>query len=89
MDQMITDLHDIFQTYRRPDYKFPNSEKSFECRSIIFGTVTMNMDSLSLSGLRPTAPFPGLSIKNVSWELQEIKSPVWYDSRSGPDGRPP
>jgi hypothetical protein len=89
MDQIITDLHELLRSYRSPDYKCPNSEKSFECRNILYGTLAIKMDSLSLSDPRPTAPFPGLSIDDVSWELQEIRNPVWYDSLSGPDGKPP
>lgn len=89
MGQMITDLHELLQTYRSPYYKCSNSEKSYECRNVLFGTLAMKMDSLGLSDPRPTAPFHGMSIKDLAWELQEIRNPVWYTSRAGPDGQPP
>ncbi|EDN09148.1 predicted protein [Histoplasma mississippiense (nom. inval.)] len=56
---------------------------SFECRSIMYGALTLEMQSNELYSPKPEAPFPGLSYNGLVQRVLSFKSPKWYRSPSG------
>ncbi|KAJ5193344.1 hypothetical protein N7449_009486 [Penicillium cf. viridicatum] len=53
---------------------------SFECSSIMYGALTMNMGSIHLLSPKPAAPFPSLNYNDLTQKVLSFTSPEWYDS---------
>lgn len=51
---------------------------SFECRSIMYGALTTNMQSNNLLLPKPEAPFPGLNYNYLVQKVLEFTSPEWH-----------
>ncbi|KAJ5523226.1 hypothetical protein N7513_012770 [Penicillium frequentans] len=55
---------------------------SFECRSIMYGSLTKHMQSSNLLLPKPEAPFQGLNHEHLVQKAMSFTSPVWFDSAS-------
>lgn len=55
----------------------------FECRSIMYGALTLQMQSVKLLSPKPEAPFPDLSYNYLVRMAMAFTSPAWHD-RSSP-----
>ncbi|KAJ5882820.1 uncharacterized protein N7473_011082 [Penicillium subrubescens] len=54
----------------------------FECRSIMYGALTMQMQSNNLLSPEKKGPFPNLNYRSLVQGVKAFKSPEWYDSSS-------
>jgi hypothetical protein len=54
----------------------------FECRSIMYGALTMQMQSSNLLLPKPETPFPNLNYNSLVRRVLAFTSPAWYDSSS-------
>ncbi|KAJ5424577.1 hypothetical protein N7445_010550 [Penicillium cf. griseofulvum] len=54
----------------------------FECRSFMYGTLSMQMQSNNLLSPRPKAPFLNLNYSDLVKTVLAFKSPRWYDSNT-------
>ncbi|KAJ5155640.1 hypothetical protein N7492_008443 [Penicillium capsulatum] len=54
----------------------------FECRSIMYGALTLQMQSSNLLSPKPEAPFPNLDYNCLVQWVMAFRSPGWYDSPS-------
>lgn len=52
----------------------------FECRSIMYGALTIQSNDLLLP--KPECPFPNLNYKSLVQRVMAFQSPAWYDSPS-------
>ncbi|OKL63247.1 hypothetical protein UA08_01841 [Talaromyces atroroseus] len=50
---------------------------SYECRSIMYGALTKQMQSNDLLSPRPVTPFPGVSYKQLVQKVSGFRSPQW------------
>jgi hypothetical protein len=50
----------------------------FECKSIMYGALTIQIRSSQLLSPTPETPFPGLSYKDLVREVISFISPQWY-----------
>ncbi|KAJ5903149.1 hypothetical protein N7504_005532 [Penicillium tannophilum] len=55
---------------------------SFECRSIMYGSLTKHMQSSNLLLPKPEAPFPGLNYGHLVQKAMSFTSPKWFESAS-------
>ncbi|KAL2803057.1 hypothetical protein BJX63DRAFT_440444 [Aspergillus granulosus] len=55
---------------------------SFECKSIMYGALTMQMQSNALLSPKPTPPFPNLNYKTLVQGVLSFTSPLWCSSKS-------
>ncbi|KAJ5183240.1 hypothetical protein N7492_000856 [Penicillium capsulatum] len=51
----------------------------FECRSIMYGALTLQMQSVKLLSPKPEAPFPDLSYNYLVRMAMAFTSPAWHD----------
>ncbi|KAJ5465264.1 uncharacterized protein N7458_000950, partial [Penicillium daleae] len=56
---------------------------SFECRSIMYGALTKQMQSNELLSPMPVTPFTGLSYQGLAQKVRSFKSPQWRSSSPG------
>ncbi|CRG92731.1 hypothetical protein PISL3812_09797 [Talaromyces islandicus] len=56
----------------------------YECRSIMYGALTKEMQSNDLLSPLPTSPFPGKNYQQLAQKVSKFKSPQWtaWTSRS-------
>jgi hypothetical protein len=54
----------------------------FECRSFMYGTLTMQMQSSNLLSPKPKAPFLNLNYNDLVQTVLAFKSPRWYGSNT-------
>ncbi|KAJ6168690.1 hypothetical protein N7497_001533 [Penicillium chrysogenum] len=54
----------------------------FECRSFMYGTLSMQMQSSNLLSPRPKAPFLNLNYNDLVQTVLAFKSPRWYGSNT-------
>lgn len=59
-------------------YLTGNKGCGFECKSIMHGALTMQIQS-SLPSPRPAAPFSGLVYRDLVQKVLSFRSPQWYD----------
>lgn len=52
----------------------------FECKSIMYGALTLQIRSRHLLSPTPVSPFPGISYRNLIQEVLSFRSPRWYES---------
>lgn len=55
---------------------------SFECRSIMYGALTQEMESNGLLSPEFMHPFPGTNYNELVRKVRSFNSPQWYDSPS-------
>jgi hypothetical protein len=55
----------------------------FECRSIMYGALTVGMESSNLLSPKPVAPFPNLNYNRLARKIMAFKSPRWHEITSG------
>lgn len=54
---------------------------SFECQSIMYGALTLQMQSNALLAPIPIAPYPNLNYKTLVQEVLSFTPPQWYGSK--------
>jgi hypothetical protein len=59
----------------------------FECKSIMYGALTIQIRSSQLLSPTPETPFPGLGYKDLVREVLSFTSPRWYGASSDPAKR--
>ncbi|CAI7575171.1 unnamed protein product [Penicillium viridicatum] len=59
---------------------------SFECSSIMYGALTIHMESIGILPPKPAGPFPNLSYNDLTRKVSSFTSPQWYDRSSGYSG---
>ncbi|KAJ6092676.1 hypothetical protein N7486_007965 [Penicillium sp. IBT 16267x] len=52
----------------------------FECRALMYGALTMRMESIHLLSPKPETPFLGLNHSSLVQKVMEFTSPRWYDA---------
>jgi hypothetical protein len=52
----------------------------FECKSIMYGALILQIRSSSLLSPTPATPFPGISYKSLIQEVSSFRSPRWFES---------
>ncbi|CAG8127087.1 unnamed protein product [Penicillium nalgiovense] len=57
----------------------------FECRAILYGALTMQMQSSQLLSPKPAAPFPRLDYKVLRSKILSFKSPKWSNCNQARD----
>ncbi len=78
---IVSRLQDLLDEYGNPSYQCPTGYHSFECGSILYGSLSRQMKLAGLLMNSSTASCYGLGFWETYTKLQDIKSPVWYDCR--------
>ncbi|KAJ5654534.1 hypothetical protein N7490_001537 [Penicillium lividum] len=81
LDSLFTLLHETRNA-------FMNGTRGccFECCSIMYGALTMQMQSNNLLSPKPETPFPNLSYHSLVQRVLAFKSPRWCGSFTGYSG---
>lgn len=78
-EKAINDL--IVQLYETRDaFLYGSLGCCFECRSIMHGALTLQMQSSNLLSPKPETPFPNLNYGILIQSVIAFRSPQWYDS---------
>ena len=72
IDRIISALDDLLDHFKSDDMHC-----SFECDSILLGTLTKEMKSKELSGQHLRPQFLGLSYEDAVDKVKNIRSPSW------------
>ncbi|KUM59959.1 hypothetical protein ACN42_g7184 [Penicillium freii] len=59
---------------------------SFECSSIMYGALTIHMESIDILSPKRAARFPNLNYNDLTQKVLSFTSPQWYDLSSGDSG---
>lgn len=62
------------------DFLSGNQGCGFECKSIMYGALSLQIRSSHLLSPTPVTPFPCISYRNLIQELLSFISPRWYES---------
>ena len=73
IDRIISALDDLLDYFKSDDVHC-----SFECDSILLGTLTKEMKSKELSSQHLRPQFLGLSYEDAVDKVKNIRSPNWY-----------
>lgn len=72
IDQIISVLHQTLE-----DLKVPDIKCSFECDSILLGSLTKELILRGILEPRPSSPFSGYSVERLCESVRNIRSPDW------------
>ena len=75
IDHTIASLHNLLS-----DLTIGEEKCTFECSSILLGTLTKEIESKQLCS---SMELGSLSLAGITKALQTIRSPTWYDIRQG------
>lgn len=75
IDQIISVLHQTLE-----DLKVPDIKCSFECDSILLGSLTKELILRGILEPRPSSPFLGYSVERLCESVRNIRSPNWMDN---------
>ncbi|KAJ5708572.1 hypothetical protein N7488_008373 [Penicillium malachiteum] len=75
IDNLITFIHETRDAFMHSDRGC-----CFECRSIMYGALTMNMHSNNLLAPKPETPFLNLTYHSLVQRVLKFTSPKWYFS---------
>ncbi|KAJ5731576.1 uncharacterized protein N7483_006084 [Penicillium malachiteum] len=78
IDNLITLLHET-----RDAFIHGTRGCCFECRSIMYGALTIHMNSYDLLSPKPEAPFMNLTYHSLVQRVLAFQSPQWYSPLSG------
>ncbi|KAF2026285.1 hypothetical protein EK21DRAFT_103357 [Setomelanomma holmii] len=78
IESVVSQLHDLLDTYRSSKYECPDgTNNSFQCGAIMLGALTKQLDGMALLSPRLEVPFPGLSFAALCTKAKSMKSPAW------------
>ncbi|KAK2602753.1 hypothetical protein N8I77_009260 [Diaporthe amygdali] len=72
VQSILSSFHDLLEYFCTRDCC------SFECSSILLGSLYKEMIAKGILSPRPAPPFLGISIKEMSLLAREMRSPDWY-----------
>jgi hypothetical protein len=77
---IIGQLHELVEKYRSSSYKCPqDGDWSFDCGSLLLGTLTKELDRMELLSPRPEVPFTNLNFNGLCNMLRTLKPPMRLD----------
>lgn len=78
IENLVTLLHKT-----RDAFLYGTRGCGFECRSIMYGALTMGMESSNLLSPKPVIPFPNLNYNCLARNIMAFTSPRWYGLSPG------
>jgi len=85
IESLIEGLYKRLEMYRSTDYTCRysgDSHMSFQCGSVLLGSLMKELYRLGLDQPRPEIPFSGLSFSVLCGQVQNMKSTEWYHARN-------
>jgi len=80
IEAIISGIYDQFVKFRSSQYTCPiNNAVSFQCGSMLLGTLTKSVRSVNMLLPRPEVPFSGHNFEDLYNQLRGVDSPYWYD----------